>query len=181
LPQLKNLSELHINSNRLTGLPSNLAAACPVLDLLDISDNRISDISSITNAIKNLKELKELIASGNVCTPRDVNGNIFGDECMKWWFALVGVCVNLEVCDDLIASSDDVAATVKALGREREIEERRSVKQVSERTSEAERSGAKQDVCSSSLRSSWLATFIVNLTTSQLLSLASRPFLSSSR
>ena len=62
---------------------------------------------------------------GNICCPRDVNGNIFGDTCMKWWFEVVGSCSILEVCDDLLANSQEVVGTVKALGREKEINARR--------------------------------------------------------
>ena len=42
-------------------------------------------------------QLRELNASGNPCTPRDENGNVYGKEAMEWWYALVAAVPQVEV------------------------------------------------------------------------------------
>ncbi len=124
LPRLPRLQDLTIPSNRLTSLPP-LQPLIPSLDTLDISLNRIPSTSHFTASLSPLASLKEVTVSGNPCTPTDMNGNVFGDEAMAWWYEIVSVG-GLEVCDGLVADSEDVLGTVKRLGREKEVGERRA-------------------------------------------------------
>ena len=123
---LLHLAELHISGNRLAGLPDNLHLSVPMLDLLDMTDNRVEDLKLICNAVQRMKELKELNVSGNLCTPRDINGNIYGDKCMNWWYRVVASSPQVEILDDLVCTSDDVVRTAKIKKREVEVEERRA-------------------------------------------------------
>ena len=97
-----------------------------MLDMLDVTGNRISSLSLISDALQGMKELRELNVSGNPCTPRDVNGNIYGDECMSWWYAIVARTPQVEVLDDMVCTSEDVVRTAKLKKREMEVEERRA-------------------------------------------------------
>eukprot|EP00519_Triparma_laevis_P006230 CAMPEP_0182498720 /NCGR_PEP_ID=MMETSP1321-20130603/6829_1 /TAXON_ID=91990 /ORGANISM="Bolidomonas sp., Strain RCC1657" /LENGTH=885 /DNA_ID=CAMNT_0024702813 /DNA_START=148 /DNA_END=2801 /DNA_ORIENTATION=- len=123
---LPNLTELHIAGNRITSLPVNLHITLPKLDLLDISDNRIDDLRNITNAVSKMKELREMNASKNPCTPLDVNGNVYGEQAMEWWYALVSMAPQIECLDDMLANSEDVVKSKKSKRRELEIDHRRS-------------------------------------------------------
>ena len=123
---LPNLTELHIAGNRITSLPVNLHITLPKLDLLDISDNRIDDLRNITNAVSKMKELREMNASKNPCTPLDVNGNVYGEQAMEWWYAIVSMAPQIECLDDMLANSEDVVKSKKSKRRELEIDHRRS-------------------------------------------------------
>ncbi|GMH73965.1 hypothetical protein TrRE_jg4096, partial [Triparma retinervis] len=123
---LVHLTELHISGNRLTGLPASLHLSLPMLDLLDVTSNRIADLKSICNSVSGMKELRELNASGNPCTPLDVNGNIYGDACMDWWYEIAASGPQIEVLDDMVCTTEDVLRAKNLKKREVEVEERRA-------------------------------------------------------